>query len=63
VLAAQIVLRYGTIYAVYLDRLEAELEEARQRDPDLSPSAPSLISRVLGFNSDLRLLREASFVI
>lgn len=32
-LAAQIVLRHGATYAVYLDRLESELEAARQKDP------------------------------
>lgn len=32
-LAAQIVLRHGATYAVYLDRLELELEAARQNDP------------------------------
>src|SRR4051812_2584584 len=32
-LAAQIVLRDGAAYAVYLDRLESELEAARQKDP------------------------------
>jgi hypothetical protein len=32
-LAAQIVLRHGATYAVYLDRLERELEAARQNDP------------------------------
>jgi hypothetical protein len=32
-LAAQIVLRHGAIYVVYLDRLERELEAARQKDP------------------------------
>jgi hypothetical protein len=31
-LAAQIVLRHGATYAVYLDRLERELEMARQND-------------------------------
>jgi coproporphyrinogen III oxidase-like Fe-S oxidoreductase len=33
VLAAYIVLRHGPIYAPYIDRLERELEAARQNDP------------------------------
>ena len=32
-LAAQIVLRHGAAYTVYLDRLERELEAAHQNDP------------------------------
>jgi hypothetical protein len=32
-LAARIVLRHGATYVVYLDRLERELEAARQNDP------------------------------
>lgn len=32
-LAAQIVLRHGAHYAVYLDRLELELQAARKNDP------------------------------
>jgi hypothetical protein len=33
VLVAYIVLRHGPIYAPYIDRLERELETARQNDP------------------------------
>lgn len=33
VLVAYIVLRHGPIYAPYIDRLERELEAARQNDP------------------------------
>jgi hypothetical protein len=33
VLVAYIVLRHGSIYAPYIDRLERELEAARQNDP------------------------------
>ena len=33
VLAAQIVLQYGPVYAPYIDRLEMELEKARKNDP------------------------------
>ena len=33
VLAAYIVLRHGTVYAPYIDRLEKELEAARRSDP------------------------------
>jgi len=33
VLAAQIVLQHGTVYAPYIDRLELELEKARKTDP------------------------------
>ena len=33
VLAAQIVLQHGPVYAPYIDRLEMELEKARKTDP------------------------------
>ena len=33
VLAAQIVLQHGAVYAPYIDRLEMELEKARKNDP------------------------------
>jgi hypothetical protein len=33
VLAAQIVLQHGPVYAPYIDRLEMELEKARKNDP------------------------------
>ena len=33
VLVAYIVLRHGPVYAPYIDRLERELEAARQNDP------------------------------
>jgi hypothetical protein len=33
VLAAYIVIRHGPVYAPYIDRLERELEAARQHDP------------------------------
>ena len=33
VLAAYIVLRHGSVYAPYIDRLEKELEAARRNDP------------------------------
>jgi hypothetical protein len=33
VLAAQIVLQHGPVYAPYIDRLEMELEKARRNDP------------------------------
>ena len=33
VLAAYIVVRHGPVYAPYIDRLERELEAARQNDP------------------------------
>jgi hypothetical protein len=32
-LAAYIVLRHGSVYAPYIDRLERELEAARRNDP------------------------------
>src|SRR5437763_7532324 len=32
-LAAHIVLQHGPIYAIYIDRLEMELEAARRNDP------------------------------
>lgn len=32
-LAAYIVLRHGSVYAPYIDRLEKELEAARRNDP------------------------------
>ena len=41
-------------------------ESPRNRDPlplDLRPSAPSFITRVLGFNIGSLLLREASFAL
>ena len=33
VLAVQIVLQHGAVYAPYIDRLEIELEKARKTDP------------------------------
>jgi hypothetical protein len=33
VLAAQIVLQHGPVYAPYIDRLELELDKARKTDP------------------------------